>query len=77
MKSFADWRKQIEEFGTLKAGWNSYGSAPISPETVRLALMICAHLPDDWLAVPVADGSIQFSDSDDNATIIVNGGESA
>lgn len=74
MKSFAEWRKQIETFAALRDGWDSYGGMAISSETVRLALMICAHLPDDWLVVPCADGSIQFSDADDNATINVYGG---
>ena len=52
--------RKVAAFSMLRDGWNSYGAKAFQRETITLAMEIARKLGDEWKAVPVADGSIEF-----------------
>ena len=57
-------REKIITLGDLKQNWDSYGAAPLRPETIRFAILfaLCYRdvLPEKAHVVPTNSGSIQF-----------------
>jgi len=56
--------------------WDSYGSVPITTETIRMAIdlakLIVGKIDKVNLVTPCPDGSIEFSDNDNSIWIRVS-----